>query len=73
MATEHPDYQTLESYVLGRMDGNKRAVRAIDEHILVCGACVNRAEDALDFATLVRAALQLAVVPKTITTSALNT
>jgi hypothetical protein len=54
------------------MDGNKRAVRAIDEHILVCGACVNRAEDALEFATLIRAALQLAV-PRNIATSAFNT
>jgi hypothetical protein len=72
MAAKHPDYQTLESYVLGRLNADKRAVRGIDEHLLVCGACVNHAEDALEFATLIRAALRLAV-PKTITASALNT
>jgi hypothetical protein len=72
MAAKHPDYQTLESYVLGRLKADKRAVSAIDEHLLVCGACVNRAEDALEFATLIRAALRL-TVPKTITASALNT
>jgi hypothetical protein len=53
----HPRSDRLEAYVLARMTASdERAVTRIEQHLLICGSCVERAEQVSEFAGLIRSA-----------------
>jgi hypothetical protein len=56
--TRHPSYQKIEQLVLDRLgSSDDPVVVRMEEHLLVCPRCVNRAEHALELAQLIREAL----------------
>jgi hypothetical protein len=61
----HPSEDRIEAYVLGRLPGQQKnleddpEVVAIEEHLLICPACVEAAESFEETAEGVRLALSL--------------
>jgi hypothetical protein len=53
---EHPDENNLEKYLLGAL-GQTEADR-IEEHLLVCHACVDKANELRDYIRSLRKTLQ---------------
>jgi hypothetical protein len=52
---EHVSNTDLERYYLGMIpDGPELA--ALEEHLLICGECVDRAEEVQDYVDAIRAA-----------------
>ena len=57
----HPRYDKLEEFVLGRLGApDSPEATQLEEHLLVCSTCVNKAESALEFACSIREALSTA-------------
>jgi anti-sigma factor ChrR (cupin superfamily) len=55
-ASEHPDEETLEKYLLGALDRN--AAIPIDEHLLVCQVCIENARKLDDYIKAMRKELK---------------
>lgn len=63
--SKHPDEESIEAYVLGRLAGQQAGLEddpelaAIENHLLICRACVVAAESFEEIAEGVRCALSL--------------
>jgi anti-sigma factor ChrR (cupin superfamily) len=53
--TPHPSYDKLELFVLGRLGSS--SVVQVEEHLLVCSACVEKARHASALAWMIKQAL----------------
>ncbi len=51
---EHPDEDTLEKYLLGSLD--EKEAQGVEEHLLVCQPCIDKAEDMRNYIQAMRKA-----------------
>lgn len=56
MSDEHISDDDLERYWLGTVT-NQDELAAINDHLLLCSACMERAEEIRDFVILIRKAI----------------
>lgn len=51
---DHPDEDTLEKYLLGSLD--EKEALGIEEHLLVCRPCIEKAEELRSYIQAIRQA-----------------
>lgn len=55
-AGQHPDEETLEKYLLGSLDHH--TTKQIEEHLLVCQVCIEKARKLDNYVQAMRKALK---------------